>query len=261
MKINEIAVLESKQYNLAVNEAHQLDEIDWKSIQKKVGQFTKGAQKFTKNLSQTGDAVAGAANAIGGAGKELGKQLVARPVGATYNAVKGGLGKATDVAKGVYGDVKKGVQAVGKGVSTTQQDAGDVAKFAGNTAAKAVGGTVGAAGSVAGAATTGVARAAAKGFNQGVKATGGNAVNKMQSNIMQQPKATAAEPEALKTTGSPKTSVSSASSAPSTSGAVPVSQQQMNAALNSMTLTQLVNVQDNVNRILSKKFPRYKAAA
>jgi hypothetical protein len=39
-------------------------------------------------------------------------------------------------------------------------------------------------GSVAGGATTGLGRAAAKGFNTGVKNVGGNAVNKMQTNIM-----------------------------------------------------------------------------
>jgi hypothetical protein len=279
MKINEIAIVESKKHDLAICESQQLDELSWQDIKQKAGKVggaissipgaiqrgakavEKGANKYTKGVAKTGDAVAGAANALGRAGAETFKQTVARPVSGVWDAGKNIAQKATGTVQKGYGDVKQGVQAVGKGISTAQQDAGDVAKFAGNTAAKAVGGAAGAVGSVAGTATTGVARAAAKGFNRGVKSAGGSSVNKMQSNIMQQPKATATEPEAVKTTGAPKTSVTG-TSLPSNpkSGSVPVSQQQLNTALNNMTLTQLVGVQDNVNRLLSKKFPRYRSA-
>lgn len=171
----------------------QLDEIDWKAIQQKAGQWQKGAQKFTKNLSQTGDAVAGAANAIGGAGKEIGKQLIARPVGATYNAVKGGLNKAADVAANTYGDVKAGAQKVGGAVDTVAKDVGDAgtwagekAKQAGRGVANVAGGVGQTVGAVAGGATTGLGRAAAHGFNAGVKNVGGNAVNRLQTNVFKQ---------------------------------------------------------------------------
>ena len=176
--------------HLDLQEDEQLDELSWKDIQKKAGQIGKGAQKFTKNLSQTGDAVAGAANAIGGAGKELGKQLVARPVGATYNAVKGGLGKAADVAKGVYGDVKQGTQAVGQAASTVGTDVGDAGtavgkgiQSVGRGAANVAGGVAGGLGSVIGGATTGLGRAGVKGFNTGVQNVGGDAVDRAETNI------------------------------------------------------------------------------
>ena len=146
MKINDI-----------VNE-QQLNEFGWSDIQKGAQKVTKGAQKFTKNVNKTGDAVAGAANAIGGAGKALGNQLVARPVGAAYNAVKGGLSGATNVAKKVGTDVAAGVGNVAKG-----------------------------AGAVAGGATTGVARAAAKGFNAGADAVGGEPADKLGSVFKQNP--------------------------------------------------------------------------
>jgi hypothetical protein len=180
-----------KQLSRGLDESQQLDEIDWKAIQKKANQIGKGAQKFTKNVSQTGDAVAGAANAIGGAGKELGKQLIARPVGATYNAVKGGLGNVADVAKGTYGDVKKGAQAVGQATDTVAKDvgdagtwAGDKIKQAGRGVANVAGGVGGGIGAVAGGATTGLGRAAAHGFNTGVQNVGGDAVDRLQTNIM-----------------------------------------------------------------------------
>lgn len=176
--------------HLDLQEDEQLDELSWKDIQKKAGQIGKGAQKFTKNLSQTGDAVAGAANSLGGAGKELGKQLVARPVGATYNAVKGGLGKAADVAKDVYGDVKQGTQAVGQAASTVGTDVGNAGtavgkgiQSVGRGAANVAGGTVGGLGSVIGGATTGLGRAGVKGFNTGVQNVGGDAVDRAETNI------------------------------------------------------------------------------
>jgi hypothetical protein len=177
--------------HLDLQEDEQLDELwSWKDIQKGADKVGKGAQKFTKNLSQTGDAVAGAANSLGGAGKELGKQLVARPVGATYNAVKGGLGKAADVAKGVYGDVKQGTQAVGQAASTVGTDVGNAGtavgkgiQSVGRGAANVAGGTVGGLGSVIGGATTGLGRAGVKGFNTGVQNVGGNAVDRAETNI------------------------------------------------------------------------------
>jgi hypothetical protein len=173
----------------------QLDEIDWKSIQKKAGQIGKGAQQFTKNVAKTGDAVAGAANAIGGAGKELGKQLVARPVGATYNAVKGGLNKAADVAKGVYGDVKTGVQKVGQAGATVGTDIGTAGtavgkglQSVGRGVANVAGGVGQGVGATVGGATTGLGRATAKGFNTGVKNVGGGAADRLQTNVFKQTK-------------------------------------------------------------------------
>lgn len=173
MKINELA-----------NSQQQLDEWSMKDIQKGAKKIQKGAQKFQQNVAQTGDAVAGAANAVGGAGKELAKQTIARPVSAAYNAVKGAGAAAANTVANTYGDVKKGVQNVGQGISTAQTDLGNAAKFAGTTAANAVGGTAGAVGALAGGATTGVGRAAAHGFNTGVQAVGGDAVDQMQTNIM-----------------------------------------------------------------------------
>jgi hypothetical protein len=188
-QVYEISLPDNSQLNL--HEDEQLDELwSWKDIQKGAGKVGKGAQKFTKNLSKTGDAVAGAANAVGGAGKELGKQLVARPVGATYNAVKGGLGKAADVAKGVYGDVKKGTQAVGQAASTVGTDVGDAGtavgkgiQSVGRGAANVAGGVAGGLGSVVGGATTGLGRAGVKGFNTGVQNVGGDAVDRAETNI------------------------------------------------------------------------------
>lgn len=162
--------------NEFTNTSQQLDEIDWKSIQKSAGKVAKGAQKFTKNVAQTGQAVGQAASAIGGAAKEVGKQLVAKPVAATYGAAKTGLGKAADITKGVYGDVKKGAQALG-------QAAGTVAKDVGKGVANVAGGTAKGIGAVAGGATTGLGRAAAKGFNTGVQAVGGDAANRLQTNV------------------------------------------------------------------------------
>lgn len=136
--------------NDIVNE-QQLDEFGFNDIQKGAKKITKGAQKFTKNVNKTGDAVAGAASAIGGAGKALGNQMVARPVAGAYNAVKSG-------AKGL-----------GKAAATV---AGDVA---------------GGAGAVAGGATTGVARAASKGFNTGANAVGGEPADKLGKVFKQDP--------------------------------------------------------------------------
>ena len=187
-QVYEVSLPDNTQLNL--HEDEQLDEFSIKGIQKGANKFAKSANKFTKNVADTGNAVAGAASAIGGAGKELGTQLVARPVGATYNAVKGGLGKAADVAKGVYGDVKKGTQAVGQAASTVGTDVGDAGtavgkgiQSVGRGAANVAGGTVGGLGSVIGGATTGAGRAGVKGFNTGVQNVGGDAVDRAETNI------------------------------------------------------------------------------
>jgi hypothetical protein len=202
---NQIGELKSriKAAGMNITES-RINEIDWKGIQKKAGEFSKGAQKFTKNVSQTGQALGGAATALGGAAKEVGKQFIAKPVAATYGAAKSGLNKAADVAKGVYGDVKAGAQKVGRGVDTVATDvgnagtwAGDKINQAGRGVANVVGGTANAIGATAGGATTGVGRAAAKGFNTGVKNVGGGAVNRLQTNVFkQQPTAATGDAQA-----------------------------------------------------------------
>jgi hypothetical protein len=173
----------------ATNEA-QLDELSWKDIQKGAKKVSKGAKKFTKNVADTGAAVGDAASAVGGAIKQVGKTAIADPVSATYNAAKSGLNKTANVAKGVYGDVKKGAQAVGQATDTVATDVGnagtwtgDKIKQAGRGVANVAGGTVGAVGSVVGGATTGAARAAAHGFNTGVQNVGGDAVDRLQTNV------------------------------------------------------------------------------
>jgi len=163
--------------DIIIYETNQLDEIDWKGIQKKAAGFQKGAQDFTKNVADTGAAVGGAASALGGAAKEVGKQLIAKPVAATYGAAKRGLSKVADVTKGVYGDVKKGVQTGAQGIGTAASDA--------------VGGTAGALGSVAGGATTGVGRAAVKGFQSGAQSVGGAAAQRGQGVFATTPTASA----------------------------------------------------------------------
>jgi len=150
------------------NENAQLDEVDWKGIQKKAAQWQKGAEKFTKNVAQTGQALGGAAGAIGGAAKEVGKQFVAKPVAATYNAAKSGLGKAANIAKGVYGDVAQGVKTVGQAGSQVGRD---VAKTAGYAATGV--------GAVAGG-VKGLGAAAKQGFATGAQNVGGMNMNNIQ---------------------------------------------------------------------------------
>lgn len=162
--------------DIIIYETHQLDEISWQDIQKKAAKFQKGTQDFTKNVADTGAAVGGAASALGGAAKEVGKQLIAKPVAATYGAAKSGLSKIADVTKGVYGDVKKGVKTGAQGIGTAASDV--------------VGGTAGAVGSVAGGATTGVGRAAVKGFQSGAQAVGGMPAQRGQGVFATQPTAT-----------------------------------------------------------------------
>jgi hypothetical protein len=169
----------------------QLDELSFKDIQKGANKFAKGANKFTKNVADTGAAVGNAAGALGGAIKQVGKTVIADPVAATYNATKSGLSKASNVAANTYGDLKKGVQTVGKAGQTVGSDIGaagtEVGKgiqSVGRGVANVAGGTTGALGSVVGGATTGLGRAAARGFNTGVQNVGGDAIDKMQTNIM-----------------------------------------------------------------------------
>lgn len=173
-----------QQMNEGLVESDQLDELSFKDIQRGANKFAKGANKFTKNVADTGAAVGNAASALGGAVKQVGKTAIADPVAATYNATKSGLNKAANVAANTYNDVKAGVQKVGQAGATVGTDLGNAAKAVGRGAANVAGGAAGALGSVAGGATTGVGRAAANGFNTGVQNVGGNAVDKLQTNVM-----------------------------------------------------------------------------
>ena len=172
----------------------QLDELNWKDIQRGAKKVSKGANKFTKNVADTGAVVGQAAKDVGNAAFQTGKTLVADPVAATYNASKAGLNRAANVAKNTYGDVKAGATKVGNAIDTVQTDTGNAAKSLGRNAAKAVGGAAGAVGATVGGATTGLGRAAAHGFNTGVQNVGGDAVDKMQTNIMKP----STDPEVIK---------------------------------------------------------------
>jgi len=172
-------------------EEDQLDELSWKDIQKGAKKIGKGAQKFTKNVADTGAAVGAAAKDVGGAIKQVGKTAIADPVSATYNATKSGLNKAANVVGNTYNDVKAGAQKVGGAVDTVAKDVGDAGTWAGNKlkqagrgVANVAGGAAGALGATAGGATTGLGRAAAHGFNTGVQNVGGDAVDRLQTNIM-----------------------------------------------------------------------------
>lgn len=184
------ALAELKYMVQQMNESEQLDELSWKDIQRGAKKIGKGAQKFTKNVADTGAAIGGAARDVGGAIKQVGKTAIADPVSAAYGATKSGLNKAANVAANTYNDVKAGAQKVGGAVDTVAKDVGDAGTWAGNKikqagrgVANVAGGTAGGLGAVAGGATTGVGRAAAKGFNTGVKNVGGNAVNRLQTNV------------------------------------------------------------------------------
>lgn len=103
MKLNEVTIVESK-----FDSTQKLDELNWKDVKRGAGKafkyakkgiraIEKGADAYTSGVRQTGDAVAGAANAIGRAGAETFKQAVARPVSGMWNAGKSvaqGLGQA-----------------------------------------------------------------------------------------------------------------------------------------------------------------------
>lgn len=167
-----------------VAESEHLDELSFKDIQRGANKFAKGANKFTKNVADTGAAVGNAAGALGGAVKQVGKTAIADPVSAAYNATKSGLNKAAGVAANTYNDVKSGVQKVGQAGATVGTDLGNAAKAVGRGAANVAGGTAGGLGAVAGGATTGLGRAAAQGFNTGVQNVGGDAVDRLQTNVM-----------------------------------------------------------------------------
>jgi hypothetical protein len=169
-----------------VAEGEQLDELSFKDIQRGAKKIGKGAQKFTKNVADTGTAIGGAARDVGGAIKQVGKTAIADPVAAAYNTTKSGLNKAADVAANTYNDVKAGAQKVGQAGATVGTDLGNAAKSVGRGVANVAGGTAGALGATVGGATTGVGRAAAKGFNAGVQNVGGDAVERLQTNIMKQ---------------------------------------------------------------------------
>ena len=168
----------------------QLDELSFKDIQRGARKISQGAKKFTKNVADTGAAIGGAAGDIGGAIKQVGKTVIADPVAATYNATKSGLNKAADVAAGTYGDLKAGVQkvgAAGKAVGTDIGDAGTAVgkglQSVGRGIANVAGGVGQGVGATLGGATTGLGRATAKGFNTGVQNVGGNAVDRLQTNV------------------------------------------------------------------------------
>ena len=192
MKLNEVTIVESK-----FNEAQQLDELNWSDIKKGAGKVgssakwlgnkiaaapgaiqrgakavEKGANAYTKGVKKTGNAVAGAANALGLAGAETFKQAVARPVTGVWDAGKSVAQGATSAVQKGYGDVKQGVQTVGKGISTAQTDIGNVGKFAGNVGAKALGGAAKTVGAVA-SVPQGLGRATKRGYSAGVNAISG----------------------------------------------------------------------------------------
>ena len=157
----------------------QLDELNWQdvkkyakragnklanvpgAIQRGAKSIEQGANNYTQGVNQTGNAVAGAANALGRAGAETFKQGVARPVGAVWNAGKNFGAKAVDVTKQGYGDVRQGVQNVGQGISTVGRDAAGILGGAGNA--------IGAVASV----PQGLGRAVKRGYGAGVNAIGG----------------------------------------------------------------------------------------
>lgn len=154
---------------MLINELYQtpaqLDELSWKDVQ-------RGAERLTKRVARTGQRVGDAATAVGGAAKEIGKQFVAKPTAAAYRAAKGGLGAAADTAKGVYGDVKKGLGTAAKGVSQATSDLGRAGAWAGKELGKAAKGAGTAIGAVAGA-PQGIGRAIKKGYAGSVQAIGG----------------------------------------------------------------------------------------
>jgi hypothetical protein len=156
------------------------------AIQRGAGAIERGANAYTQGLQKTGNAVAGAANAVGRAGAETFKQGVARPVGALWGAGKNIAQNAANVTRQGYNDVKAGTQAVGQGVTTARQDLGAAGQWAGNEigavgrgigavgrgAASALGGVGRAVGATA-AVPQGVGRAMKSGYQTGVQNIGG----------------------------------------------------------------------------------------
>ena len=192
MKINELLT------------EQQLDELNWQdvkkgakyvgnklanvpgAIQRGAKSIEQGANKYTQGVQQTGNAVAGAANALGRAGAETFKQGIARPVGAAWNAGKNIAQNAAGTVQQGYGDIKQGAQALGKGVTTARQDIGNAGQWAGDElsavgrgvksvgqgAANVLGGAGNAIGAVA-SAPQGVGRSIKRGYGAGVDAIGG----------------------------------------------------------------------------------------
>lgn len=168
----------------------QLDELNWQdvkkyakragnklasvpgAIQRGAKSIEQGANNYTQGVQQTGNAVAGAANALGRAGAETFKQGVARPVGAAWNAGKNLAQNAAGVVQKGYGDIQQGGRALGKGYDTLEKDIGDTAKWAGQKGANVLGGAGKAVGAVAGV-PQGVGRAVKRGYQGGVNAIGG----------------------------------------------------------------------------------------
>ncbi len=182
----------------------QLDELNWQDVKKYAKQagnklanvpgaiqrgaksIEQGANNYTQGVNQTGNAVAGAVNALGRAGAETFKQGIARPVSAAWNAGKNIAQNATGTVQQGYGDIKQGAQALGKGVTTARQDIGNAGKWAGDElsavgrgvksvgqgATNVLGGAGNAIGTVA-SAPQGVGRAIKRGYGAGVNAIGG----------------------------------------------------------------------------------------
>jgi uncharacterized phage infection (PIP) family protein YhgE len=182
----------------------QLDELNWQdvkkyakragnklanvpgAIQRGAKSIEQGANNYTQGVNQTGNAVAGAVNALGRAGAETFKQGIARPVSAAWSAGKNIAQNATGTVQQGYGDIKQGAQALGKGVTTARQDIGNAGKWAGDELSavgrgvKSVGqgatNVLGGAGNVIGAvasAPQGFGRAIKRGYGAGVNAIGG----------------------------------------------------------------------------------------
>ena len=134
----------------------QLDELSWKDIQRGATAVKTGAQNFTKGLARTGDKIAGAATAVGGAAKELGYQAIGRPASAAYQAVKPGLAAAGQLAKQGIQQAPALAKAVGKEYSKAATKVGQAVKAAPGALATAAGAT---AGAVAGSTAPGSRRA------------------------------------------------------------------------------------------------------
>jgi hypothetical protein len=122
----------------------QLDELSWKDIQRGATAVKTGAQNFTKGLARTGDKIAGAATAVGGAAKELGYQAIGRPATAAYQAVKPGLAAAGQLAKQGIQQAPALAKAVGKEYSKAATKVGQAVKAAPGAVATAAGATAGA---------------------------------------------------------------------------------------------------------------------
>jgi hypothetical protein len=124
--------------------AGQLNELGWRDIQRGATAVKTGAQNFTKGLARTGDKIAGAATAVGGAAKELGYQAIGRPAAAAYQAVQPGLAVAGQLAKQGIQQAPALAKAVGKEYSKAATKVGQAVKAAPGALATAAGATAGA---------------------------------------------------------------------------------------------------------------------